>query len=100
MIVLLLIVLIISSCSYSPEIKNEPGVSLELAQYRKGAIDSVVYDLEFMLPLDSDEQYRSTVNILFNLKKGSKSQDLMIDFRTAESCVYDVVVNGDRKSVV
>ena len=96
MIVLLLIVLIISSCSYSPVIKNEPGVSLELAQYRKGAIDSVVYDLEFMLPLDSDKQYRSNVNILFNLKKGSKSQDLMIDFRTAESCVYDVVVNGVR----
>ncbi|MBO7284464.1 MAG: aminopeptidase [Bacteroidales bacterium] len=102
MIALLIILMVLSSCSYNKDIKVEPGVSYELAQYRKATIDSVIYDLEFLLPLDRNGNYRSSVNISFDLKKGDNPQDLQIDFRTSDESVYMVEVNGvlDREAAI
>ena len=69
----------------------QTGVSRELAQLRKEQIGDLRYELWFDIPEQSDESVDGRVAIRFTL---DNPQDVVVDYRTDESSIRSVVVNG------
>ena len=78
-------------CSSSPSV--EPGVSLELAQFRKANISDITYELYFNIPEDQSESISGTATILFELK--DSTHDIQLDFRESEELLNSVSINGE-----
>ncbi len=70
----------------------EPGVSQELAQYRKSVISNVNYQLELSLPVEQAEPILGSNTISFSLE--NTSRPLVLDFRESREKVLAVQVNG------
>lgn len=70
---------------------QEPGVSYELASFRKEHFGQVKYNLFFSIPEQRKEPVTGTVNISLELKK---PQPLVIDFRAEADQVSAVTLNG------
>ena len=75
----LLILLLIASCQVSESPEIVPGVSKDLAVYRKNAISDVHYDLFFDIPEDIADPIPAQLNLVFNLNH-KPLQPLIIDF--------------------
>lgn len=68
----------------------EPGVSRQLAQYRKEHISNLEYTLHFSIPERKDTPVEGKIRIGFTLKQ---PQETIIDFRKTEN-VHSVQANG------
>lgn len=86
----IIFLIILSSFTYSPKVENVEGVSFELAQLRKSAIDSVVYKLD----IDLRPGQTSDVMIAFDLDKAKLGEELHIDFKSICDSVATLLVNG------
>jgi aminopeptidase N len=66
LILMILLILINSSCKTGGVPEISPGVSQQLAQYRKKAIDSLYYHLSFQIPASKEEHvYGRNVTTVF-----------------------------------
>lgn len=70
-----------------------PGVPLELAEYRAGAITDLQYALELVIPESRVEPVTGTVTISFSLS--SRRQPLILDFRASPDQVRAVRLDGE-----
>lgn len=68
-----------------------PGVSKELAAYRKASISDLKYKLEFQLPEQKCEVIEGQEEITFNL---SEPTVIVLDFREEQQKLKQVSVNG------
>ena len=69
-----------------------PGVSLELAQFRSGAISNLNYRLSFDIPAQATEEIRG--HIVISLMLADVSQPLQLDFRESADSIKRVASNG------
>ena len=95
----LLLSITIFACS-SP-IKSpplEPGISWELAEFRKANLDNVAYLLHFDIPTNKENPIPASVNISFDLL--NDIDQLPIDFNEAAAKVKTVTANGESIEVV
>lgn len=81
----------IHACSTSPKI--EPGISLELAQFRKANISDITYELYFIIPEEQTEAIEGKATILFTLNNGR--HDIQLDFRESEELLHSISINGE-----
>ena len=70
----------------------EPGVSLELAQFRSGVISNLNYRLSFDIPAQFDEEIKG--HIVISLELADVTQAMQLDFRESEDKIKRVVSNG------
>ena len=70
---------------------SRPGVSLELAQFRKEHFSNVRYNLFFSIPESRDEAIRGNAELSLRL---DEKQPLIIDFRGEPEQVTSVTLNG------
>ena len=89
-----LLILLCTACNGPrPEELTAPGVSLELARYRKMHYRDVCYDLHFNLPGNRADKATGTARITFTLNKPAA---LIADFRGDTSQIHSVVLNGQQ----
>ena len=69
---------------------EEPGVSIELAQFRKESYVDVRYKLSFVIPEERSEAITGVVEILW---KQGKKEPLVLDFKADSSQVVSLTVN-------
>ncbi len=77
-------------CSTSPKV--EPGVSLELAKFRKALISDVNYELLFNIPGKETEDISASETITFTLKEAG--HDIQLDFRESAELLKSLQING------
>lgn len=82
----------------SPTIKNETGVSLELASYRKEVISDIVYDLSLNIPSEKEKPILGDLNLTFGLSKNSI--DLPLDFKEGSKNLKSITINGQESEIV
>ena len=82
-------------CSNSPSI--EPGVSLELAQFRKANISNITYELYFNLPAERSETIDAQATISFDLKE--VGHDVQLDFRETDDHLHSLSINGEQVQI-
>ena len=78
----------LAACSRLPV---EPGVSRELARDRAARIDSIRYELVFLIPEDKAEPVQGLVTLTFDLKDRGPVQ---LDFREGAEMIQGLAVNG------
>ncbi len=89
--ILLLAALIASiGCSTTPTTLLDPGVSRELAQWRKATYLDPSYELHFVIPDKRSEAVEGSVTITLSLEHSS---DIVIDYRESEN-IHSVKLNG------
>ena len=91
-LVIIFISITLFSCDFN-QVEVEPGVSLELAKYRKASITDIKYDLFFIIPKDLETPITGKETIEFNL--GNTFQDLQLDFRESGDKISGLLVNGE-----
>lgn len=69
-----------------------PGVSLELANFRKTVIDDIQYTLSFDIPAAKNEEIKAVEYIEFKLKV--LTQPLQLDFKQPANTIKSIVVNS------
>ncbi|MFI1773025.1 M1 family aminopeptidase [Thalassobellus citreus] len=74
-----------------------PGISLELAEYRKQQVSNVVYNLSFKIPEVKTERISSQLDL--NLEISNLEQPLYLDFNEDGSHIKNVLVNEEQITV-
>jgi len=69
----------------------EPGVSAELAQFRKQAIKDLRYDLSFSIPAEKHKPVQGEVTVSFRI---DAPQELLLDFKADAKQLKSVSING------
>ncbi len=87
-----------SACAGPDSGPPAPGVALDLAERRAGAIDSLRYAMHFRVPLTRDSAVTGDVGIAFRLR-GWRG-DLPLDFRAPADHVLGVELDGDTVTAV
>lgn len=82
----------LGSCNRSVRTMLEPGVSLELAQYRRKHISQVSYELFFHIPEHTTGDVTGKASISFHLARAQHG--VILDFQATPDHVGRVVVNG------
>ena len=88
-----LTVLLISACN--PKVSehySDPGVSKDLAEFRKENIRNIEYSIRFAIPENKDEKITGVVVIKFSLS--NTSRDLLLDFNVPNP-EYELRANGN-----
>jgi len=75
----------------------EPGVSLALATSRSEIISNIQYKLDFIIPLDKNEDIVGKMQLTFSLS--SVTQQLQLDFKQSPDKVKGIKVNGKQIAV-
>jgi aminopeptidase N len=90
----ILVLFIASSTAFAQQkpVAIEPGVSLQLAQYRKSVISNIIYDLNFTIPPNRTNEIKGIASITFNLEP--VNQPLQLDFKQDAAHVKDVQINN------
>ena len=78
-------------CSNSPGI--EPGVSLELAQFRKANISDITYELYFNIPAEQSDSIQAQATISFEMAE--EGHDIQLDFRESREHLKSLSINGE-----
>lgn len=94
LIVFVLSIFFITACNTKPERTDllSPGISLELATYRKQQVADVVYNLSFKIPESKTEAIVSYLDL--NLQINNLEQPLYLDFNEDSSHIKSVLVNA------
>lgn len=71
----------------------EPGVSLQLAEYRKSVISNIQYSLDFQIPDHKNAPIDAAEVINFTLRKDA--QPLQIDFKQQADHIKNIEVNDN-----
>ncbi len=90
---LILMMLLVIGCNQKTKIipSNTPGVSLELAQFRKGILSNIQYNLTFEIPDSLKSPINSDEKITFDLSE--TVSNLEIDFKETTDHLLTVHVN-------
>lgn len=80
-------------CGGSIKKMLEPGVSLELAQYRKKYLSDIHYHLSMHIPAEKDLAVSGKVTIDFHQSRAQRG--VVIDFRGGQQNIHQVLVNGN-----
>lgn len=92
-LLLALLPALLFSCSSEKETESvQPGVALDMAQYRKSVLTEVNYKLEFSVPESYDQKIQASEELTFNLS--DNSNDLPLDFKVSPEHLKGIVVNG------
>ncbi|MBO3698274.1 M1 family aminopeptidase [Roseivirga sp. E12] len=95
---ILLLSITLFACNDETKLSVESGVSLELAEYRKGALSIINYKLEFRVPDNINQQIQALEDLTFNLK--NNSQDLQLDFKESPEKLKGLIVNGKSQELL
>lgn len=88
------------TCFAQPDLKPiavGPGVSLQLANYRRSVISNIQYTLNFDIPSEKTKAIDATESISFNLS--AVKQPLQLDFKQSLDHVKSVEINGKNSTV-
>jgi aminopeptidase N len=89
---LYLVFLCLISCTTSPEvITNTSGISLDLAQYRKGQVSKVIYDLSFYIPKQKEHPIPSKLKLSVTIS--DLTNPLYLDFKETSKKLHLLSVN-------
>ncbi|WP_075349835.1 M1 family metallopeptidase [Algoriphagus marinus] len=95
LITLLSIILVIASCS--PPISDnhfyDPGISLELAKFRKQQISDIHYILDFSIPKKKEDRINSLLKL--ELTISNIDHPLILDFNEKSENIKSILVNGE-----
>jgi len=97
-ILLLVTSLFLVSCNGIEAPPAEPGVSLELAIFRKALISDIHYKLEFAIPEDEEQQIAGDLSLRFRLKNARA--DIPLDFRESQDHLESLVINDSPADIV
>lgn len=86
-----LLCITVFSCAKIVPPPNEPGVSLELATFRKSLLSDIHYKLYFQIPKDENLPIPATITIDFYLT--NSNVDLPLDFRESGENLKTLVIN-------
>lgn len=86
-----LLCITVFSCAKIVPPPNEPGVSLELATFRKSLLSDIHYKLYFQIPKDENLPIPATITINFYLT--NSYVDLPLDFRESGENLKTLVIN-------
>ncbi len=89
----LLLALGLMSCGHSPPELIVPGVSLQLAQWRRATLEDVSYRLFLSIPTGQSEEIEGKIEVAFRLSDNSRA--LQLDFREDPQRIDTVLVNGE-----
>lgn len=78
-------------------IENVPGVSWELAKYRKDVLSDITYVLTFHIPMEQEAPIPANMVATFHLSKNSI--DLPMDFRMAGENISFLSINGSETAI-
>lgn len=87
------VLLLLSACRNENAGLVVPGVSRELAVYRKARIADLRYSLSFRIPEKPDEEIPAWVLVKFKL---CEPDSLILDFRETADKLKKITVNGQR----
>lgn len=90
---ILLITMSLLSCSDNENKLLAPGISEELAHFRKSTIDNIVYDLTFNIPLSKSDPVNGEAEISFVLE--NTDRDVILDFNASPDKIKQVKSNGE-----
>ncbi len=92
-LIIILNLFLLVSCNTKTKQKTllAPGISLDLANYRKQQVDNVVYNLSFKIPESKAQSITSVLDL--NLKINNLEQPLYLDFNENSSHIKNVLVN-------
>ncbi|MFV0540729.1 MAG: M1 family metallopeptidase [Aestuariibaculum sp.] len=92
-IVVLCCVSIIFSCKekQNPNTLLSPGVSIDLANYRKTQVDNVVYKLLFNIPKKQEDSIPSTLKLMLDIN--NLEHPLYLDFNVNTSHIKQITAN-------
>lgn len=79
------------STSVLSPLAYEPGVSAELAQFRKQAVKDLRYDLSFSIPAEKHKPVHGEATVSFRI---DAPQELLLDFKADAKQLKSVSVNG------
>ena len=91
-LILIIASAIITGCKRIDRELTEPGVSVELAEYRKKNISDLHYHLFFNVPSDEKEKVSGRVEIKFDLEDNNRP--VILDFRAGKESILKVSANG------
>ena len=86
------------SLNCSGIVENTPGVSLELAEYRKSKLSDIRYELALDIPSEKEESISGNISIDFNLKENLI--DLPLDFKEENDHILSLTVNGTETNII
>ncbi len=89
-IYIILLGLLIISCTKQNEELYLQGISHELAEYRKKYIKDLKYDLFLDIPSEKEEPVKGSINISFHLEN---PKEVIIDFRESKDKILNILVN-------
>lgn len=86
-------VFFILACNKKPDQVDllSPGVSFELAEYRKQQVSDVIYNLSFSIPENKTESIPALLDL--NLMVNNLEQPLYLDFNEEKAHIKSVLVN-------
>lgn len=88
----LMALLLVACSSESPQTKiYEPGISRELADFRKSIIQELTYNLHFCIPQEKDADILAQDTIGFVLEQ---PHEVLLDFREEPEKIHSVSING------
>tara|TARA_R110002050_G_scaffold94765_2_gene197254 strand:+ start:117892 stop:120459 length:2568 start_codon:yes stop_codon:yes gene_type:complete len=98
-LIFLLSLFLIVSCNKKPKQTSllRPGISLELAKYRKQQVSNVVYNISFKIPKSKAKKISSLLDL--NLEINNLEHPLYLDFNEDSSRIKSVLVNAKQISV-
>lgn len=85
------------SCSKSGP-QNEPGVSLELAEFRKSLLSDIHYSLYFNIPENRETPINATVSVRFSMDE--EGYDIPLDFRETAEKLHSLSINGTPAEII
>lgn len=85
-------VFVFLGCGGSIKKMLEPGVSLELAQYRKKYLSDIHYHLSMHIPAEKDSAVSGKVIIDFHQSRAQRG--VVVDFRGGQENIRQVLING------
>ncbi len=92
LLLIALSMMILPSCERQHPLTVEPGVSLQLAEYRKSVLSDIRYRLHFIIPEQREAAIDGALQLTFNLS-GTRLP-LQLDFRAPEENLISVKANG------
>ncbi|MFV1883096.1 MAG: M1 family metallopeptidase [Balneola sp.] len=95
-ILLASLVTILSSCKVT--IENVPGVSLELAEYRKQTLSDITYNLALNIRADINHPIQGQLTASFTYF--GNSDFLYMDFREDQEKLKEIIINGNLSEVL
>ena len=94
LVLFIALAVIVQACTSQDDQLLAPGISLDLANYRKERIENINYDLSFDIPKLKTDSITGFVTINFDLDKGADNENVILDFNTGTGKIISIEANG------